>query len=298
VRIGMVGLGRMGAGMAGRLTSHGHEVVVHDRDPERVARSAGVDGTIPAASLYEVTTKLPPPRVVWLMLPAGGPTRDVIDTLAGLLSKGDVLVDGGSSRWTDSVERAARLAEEGINFVDAGTSGGVWGRTHGYCLMVGADREVYARLTPVLEALAPPGGSARVGPPGAGHYAKMVHNGIEYALLQAYAEGFELLDASTLDLDLAAVAEVWRHGSVIRSWLLDLAAEVLRRDPEVEQVSAVVEDSGEGRWTVETAVDAGVAIPAITLALFSRFASRTPDAFGHRLVNALRHGFGGHESGP
>jgi 6-phosphogluconate dehydrogenase len=294
VRIGMVGLGRMGANMAGRLVEHGHEVVVADLDAAAVARSADADATIAADSLTGLVAKLEPPRVVWLMVPAGTPTRDTVETLRGLLGKGDVIVDGGNSRWTDSVEVAATLAEDGINFVDAGTSGGVWGRTEGYCLMVGADREVYARLAPVLEALAPPGGVAHVGPPGAGHFTKMVHNGVEYAMLQAYAEGFELLEASTFDLDVARVAEVWRHGSVVRSWLLDLAAGSLADDPHLEQVTGVVDDSGEGRWTVEAAVDAGVPVPAIAASLFARFVTRDPNAFGARLIAAVRHDFGGH----
>ncbi|MBA2530291.1 MAG: decarboxylating 6-phosphogluconate dehydrogenase [Euzebyales bacterium] len=293
MRIGMVGLGRMGANMTTRLLRGGHEVAVYDLSDEAVQRAAegGADG---ASSLGELVAALPAPRVVWLMVPAGEVTERTIDAVAAELEQGDTIVDGGNSRWTDSMQRGARLAKAGVDFVDAGTSGGVWGLSEGYCLMVGGDREVVGRLAPVLSTLAPPDGWAHVGPVGAGHFTKMVHNGVEYALMQAYAEGFELLSASEFGLDLHQVAEVWRHGSVVRSWLLDLAASALESDPGLEQLTGYVEDSGEGRWTVEAAIDSAVAVPAIATALFARFSSRSDDAFANRMLAALRNEFGGH----
>ena len=293
MQIGMVGLGRMGANMTTRLVQGGHAVVAFDLDAEAV-RAAVADGAAGADSLAGLVGALPPPRTVWLMVPAGAATEQVVDQLAGLLAPGDTLVDGGNARWADSQHRSARLATAGIDLVDAGTSGGVWGLAEGYCLMVGGAAQAVARLAPALDTLAPPGGWTHVGPSGAGHFTKMVHNGVEYALMQAYAEGFELLAASDFDLDLPAVAELWRHGSVVRSWLLDLVAAALADDPDLERVVGYVEDSGEGRWTVEAAIDRGVPAPTIALSLFARFASRQDDAFGPRLLAALRQQFGGH----
>ncbi|HWB72043.1 MAG TPA: decarboxylating 6-phosphogluconate dehydrogenase [Egibacteraceae bacterium] len=293
MRIGMVGLGKMGGNMTLRLLRGGHEVVAHARNPDSV-RKAVERGAVGAGSLEELVDLLEPPRAVWLMVPAGAPTAAPVERLAGMLAPGDAVIDGGNSRWTDSTARAASLAGRGLAFVDAGTSGGVWGLSEGYCLMVGAEPEVFARLEPVFATLAPPGGYARVGAPGAGHFTKMVHNGVEYALMQAYGEGFELLASSGFDLDLAQIAELWRHGSVVRSWLLDLAARALADDPKLERVAGYVEDSGEGRWAVHSAIDQAVPAPTIALALFTRFASRQDDALSNRLLAALRHQFGGH----
>jgi 6-phosphogluconate dehydrogenase len=293
MKIGMVGLGRMGGNMTRRLLRGGHEVVGYARNTESVAAVVR-EGAGGAHSLSELVAQLEAPRVVWLMVPAGDITQGVIDELAGLLGTGDAIIDGGNSRYTDSKERAADLAAQGIAFVDCGTSGGIWGLTEGYCLMIGAQEDVFKRLEPIFETLAPDDGYARVGPPGAGHFVKMIHNGVEYGLMQAYAEGFEIMKSGEFGLDLARVAEVWRHGSVVRSWLLDLAARALTADPELSTVAPYVEDSGEGRWTVETAIDNSVPAPAITLALFKRFSSRQDDSFGDKLLAALRREFGGH----
>jgi 6-phosphogluconate dehydrogenase len=293
MRMGMVGLGRMGAGMAVRLVRRGHEVVAYDVE-EAAVQSAARDGVVPSPSVAELVAQLRPPRVVWIMVPAGPITQRTIDELGNTLSQGDIVVDGGNSRYTDTIDRAAALELKGISLVDAGTSGGVWGLDEGYCLMVGADERSYRQLEPILAALAPRDGYAHVGPPGAGHFVKMVHNGIEYALMQGYAEGFEILKAARWDLDLAAIAEVWRHGSVIRSWLLDLAARALKTDPGLDRLSDYVDDSGEGRWTVQTAVESTVPAPTIALALFARFASRQDQSFSAKLLAALRNEFGGH----
>jgi 6-phosphogluconate dehydrogenase len=292
VRIGMVGLGRMGSGMTRRLLRDGHEVVVHDLSHDAMA-AAAQEGAEPARSLDELVAALTPPRPVWVMIPAVV-TGSALDTLGRLLSPADVIVDGGNSRYTDTLARAEALAAGGIGLVDAGTSGGVWGLEEGYCLMVGGARDDVALVEPAFVALAPPGGYAHVGPTGSGHYVKMVHNGVEYALMQAYAEGFELLVNGPFDVDPGQIAELWRHGSVIRSWLLDLAARALDEDPKLERLSGYVDDSGEGRWALETAIQHAVPTPAIAAALFARFSSRAPDAFGNRLLAALRNQFGGH----
>jgi 6-phosphogluconate dehydrogenase len=292
VRIAMVGLGRMGSGMTLRLLRGGHEVVVHDLSRDAMA-AAAEDGAEPTLSLEDLVAALPAPRVVWVMIPAAV-TASTVTALGRLLERGDVLVDGGNSRYTDTLARAAQLGADGIGLVDAGTSGGVYGLEQGYCLMVGGQPEDVARVEPALATLAPPDGYAHVGPVGAGHYAKMVHNGVEYALMQAYAEGFELLTGGPFDLDAGQLAELWRHGSVVRSWLLDLAAGALVGDPKLERLTGYVEDSGEGRWTVETAVQHAIPVPAISAALFTRFASRAGDPFGNRMLAALRNAFGGH----
>ena len=287
MQVGMVGLGRMGANMAERLRLAGHEVIGYDRNPE----------TTEVASLEALVAGLKEPRTIWSMVPAGDPTEETIDVLAGLLDEGDLVVDGGNSYFRDSLRRAEGLRGRGILFCDAGVSGGIWGLTEGYCLMVGGTDEAIERLEPVLVALAQEGGYAHVGPSGSGHFAKMVHNGIEYALLQAYGEGFQLLQASPEfpELDLAQIAEVWRHGSVVRSWLLDLATRALARDPVLDGIRGYVEDSGEGRWTVVEAVRAGVPVPAIADSLFARFSSRDDDPFAMKMIAALRQEFGGHE---
>jgi 6-phosphogluconate dehydrogenase len=293
VRMGMVGLGRMGANMTARLVRGGHEVVVHDVRPH-VTEEVGRGGALAAFSLAELVEALEAPRAVWIMVPAGDVTSETISTIGELLTPGDVVVDGGNSHHVETIARARALGARGISLVDAGTSGGIWGLDEGYCLMVGGDRKAFERVEPVIATLAPEGGYAHVGPTGAGHFVKMVHNGIEYALMQSYAEGFELLESSDLDLDLPAIAELWRHGSVIRSWLLDLAARALSRDPTLERLSDYVEDSGEGRWTIQHAIDHAVPVPAIALALFTRFGSRQNQSFAGKLVAALREEFGGH----
>ena len=293
----MVGLGRMGANMTLRLLRGGHEVVVYDLDPAAVAGSAA-EGAAGADSLQALVASLSPPRVVWLMVPAGDPTASTIDQLSTSLKPGDIVVDGGNSRYTDTLDRATELFKKGIALVDAGTSGGIWGLEEGFCLMVGADAEEFARIEPVLQALAPDNGYARVGPPGAGHFTKMVHNGIEYGLMQAYAEGFELMASSSFDLDLARIADLWRHGSVVRSWLLDLLASALSDDPQLEELSDYVADSGEGRWTLHEAIDSAIPMPALAAALFTRFASRQDTSFSAKILAALRKEFGGHEVRP
>ena len=296
MRIGMVGLGRMGGNMTKRLIDRGHEVVAHDRDPEAV-KAAEADGAVPAHSLAEVADKLDAPRHVWVMVPSGAPTQATIDELAGLLQPGDTIIDGGNSNYKDAVRRSAELREgKGVHFVDAGVSGGVWGLKVGYCLMVGGDPEPVGRLEPVFTALAPEDGYAHVGPPGAGHFTKMVHNGIEYGMLQAYAEGFALLEAAEeFSLDLHKIAGLWNHGSVVRSWLLELAELALENPEEFRHIKGYVEDSGEGRWTVNESVERAVATPVITAALFARFQSRDDERMAARIVAALRNQFGGHK---
>ncbi|MBI5015489.1 MAG: decarboxylating 6-phosphogluconate dehydrogenase [Deltaproteobacteria bacterium] len=294
--IGMVGLGRMGANMAARLLRAGHRVVAHDRSEEAVA-AVEADGAAGARTLDELVDSLAAPRAVWVMVPAGAPTEETIGALAERLSPGDVVADGGNSYYKDSLRRAAALAAKGLLFVDAGTSGGVWGLAEGYSLMVGGTKEAVERLRPALETLAPAPdrGWGHVGPSGAGHFVKMVHNGIEYGLMQAYAEGFELLGRKEeFGLDLHQIAELWREGSVVRSWLLDLTARALAENPTLDGVAAFVSDSGEGRWTVAEGVDLGVPLPVITLALQSRFRSREPAPFADKLLAALRGQFGGH----
>jgi 6-phosphogluconate dehydrogenase len=294
MKIAMVGLGKMGANMAQRLIEHGHEVVAFDLS--EVARTgAAAFGAQPVATLEELAAALPQPRVAWVMVPAGKPTNDTITTLAGLFAPGDVVIDGGNSNYRETAPLVDELATQGIALVDAGTSGGIWGLREGYCLMVGGTKEAVAVCEPAFLALAPEGGYAHVGPPGAGHFVKMVHNGIEYGLMQAYAEGFEIMsEAPEFDLDLHEISAIWRYGSVVRSWLLELAERALRPESGFDQIEAVVADSGEGRWTVEEAINRGVSAPVISSALFARFASQKPDAFGLRLVSALRNQFGGH----
>ncbi len=293
MELGFVGLGRMGGSMVTRLLRGRHTVVGYDPSPPAAAaaQAAGARGAPSLAALVEA---LAPPRAVWLMLPAGAPTESTVAALGELLAPGDTIVDGGNTRHTDDVRRATTLSARGIEYVDVGTSGGVWGLEHGYCLMVGGAAAAVARLAPALETLAPPDGWRHVGPVGAGHYVKMIHNGIEYALMQAYAEGFELLAESAYGLDLPQIARLWTRGSVVRSWLLDLTAEALAADPRLDALKPWVDDSGEGRWTVEDAVEKAVPAPTIALALFARFRSRRDNSFADRLLAALRNQFGGH----
>ncbi len=293
MKLGFVGLGKMGGNMVRRLIQDGHEIVAYAQSVESI-RKAESFGATGASSLADVVSKLPAPRAIWLMIPAGKPVDDSIATLRPLLARGDVVVDGGNSRFTDSARRARELGEAGIGFVDAGTSGGVWGLENGYCLMVGGAPEHVARIEPALKTLAPPDGYAHVGAPGAGHYVKMVHNAIEYSMMQGYAEGFELLNRSEYGLKLDQISRLWTHGSVVRSWLLDLLVLAFEKDPGLKGIRGYVEDSGEGRWTLEDAIEKAVPMPGLAGALFARFASRQPDAFAAKVNAALRNEFGGH----
>ena len=298
--MGMIGLGRMGANMATRLLRGGHRVVVFDTRSEAVTEAAG-EGAEPATSLAELCRALPAPRVVWVMVPSGDPTERTIAELAELLEPGDTVIDGGNSNYRDSMRRAALLHGRGLGFIDAGTSGGIWGLAEGYSLMVGGDGEVVARCRPLFETLAPgrDRGWGHVGPSGAGHFVKMVHNGIEYGMMQAFAEGFAIMHHKTeLELDLAQVAEIWQHGSVVRSWLLDLTRGALTENPGMEGIAPWVSDSGEGRWTVAEAIDLDVPAPVISLALIARLRSRDQEGFGDRLLAAMRNQFGGHAIRP
>jgi 6-phosphogluconate dehydrogenase len=293
MRVGFVGLGRMGANMVRRLVRDGHEVVAYNRTPEKTREimTEGVDG---AFSLEELVTKLAAPRAVWVMVPAGDATEAMIAELMELLAPGDTIIDGGNTNFHDDVRRHAMVAAKGLKYVDAGTSGGVWGLQVGYCMMVGGDRDAVEPLEPVFRTLAPPDGYAHVGGPGAGHYVKMVHNGIEYGLMQAYAEGLEIMHAGDYDLDLAQIAGIWRYGSVVRSWLLDLLHDALSKNPDFEGIKDWVADSGEGRWTVQEAIDHDVPAPVITLSLQARFRSRQDASYGAKVLAALRNEFGGH----
>ena len=293
MELAMVGLGRMGLNMAHRLTRAGHTVVAHDRSRGPVDQAAS-HGATPAYALPDAVQALRPPRTVWLMIPSGAPVDAAIDGLTPILARGDLIVDGGNSNWRDSRRRAGRLDASGIAFVDCGTSGGIWGLENGYCMMLGGESDAIGRLKPALDALAPPEGWLHVGPSGAGHFAKMVHNGIEYGMMQAYAEGFELMQASPFAYDISRVAHLWNQGSVVRSWLLELAERAFARDPGLQHVRAYVDDSGEGRWTVHEAIDLGVPVDVLATALFSRFRSRQDDSFRDRVLAALRQEFGGH----
>ena len=284
MKLGIVGLGRMGNGMRERLRRADHEVVGFDLNPD----IRDVD------SLQALVDALESPRVVWLMVPSGDPTEDMVRQVAPLLAEGDIVVDGGNSLYKDSIRRGEFLAESGIRFLDSGTSGGIWGLRVGFCLMVGGDDDAFAIVEPIFKALAPEDGYAHVGPSGAGHYTKMVHNGIEYGMMQAYAEGFDLLKAYDDELDLHQISELWQHGSVVRSWLLELAERALAADPALERLQPYVEDSGEGRWTVIEGIERGVPTTVIADALWARFASRDESSFALRMLAALRNEFGGH----
>ena len=294
--LGMIGLGRMGGNMAQRLLAGGHRVVAYDPNAEAVAASR-LQGALGVGSLEELVAGLEPPRAVWIMVPAGPPTDSTIDCLIPMLEPRDVLLDGGNANYKDSMARAGRLSQHDIEFLDVGTSGGIWGLTEGYSLMIGGKEEIFRRLEPIFQTLAPSPttGYSHVGPVGSGHFVKMVHNGVEYALMQAYAEGFELMEAKEeFGLDLGQIAETWRYGSVVRSWLLDLAAQALGEDPKLESLQSYVEDSGEGRWTVQESVELAVPTPVITLSMQQRFRSRQDQPLGGRLLAALRNQFGGH----
>jgi 6-phosphogluconate dehydrogenase len=321
MQLGMIGLGRMGGNIVRRLMRQGHSTVVYDKDARAVAGLAA-DGAVGSASLEEFVSKLERPRTAWVMLPAGRITETTIDTIAGVMQAGDVIIDGGNTFWQDDVRRGKALKARGIHYVDVGTSGGVWGLDRGYCMMIGGDKPVVDRLDPIFAALAPGAGDIprtegregrdprieqgyiHAGPVGAGHFVKMIHNGIEYGLMQAYAEGFDILKNANIDalpadhrynFDLADIAEVWRRGSVIPSWLLDLTSAALADSPQLSEYSGFVEDSGEGRWTVNAAIDEAVPAEVLTAALYARFRSRRDHTFAEKILSAMRAGFGGHK---
>lgn len=293
MEIGFIGLGKMGMNMVTRLQRDKHRVVTYDRTADLVKQAEG-QGCQGAASLADLVSKLKAPRAVWIMVPSGAPTEETVSAVAALLQKGDAIIDGGNTRFVDDVRRAAELKKKGIDYIDAGTSGGVWGLKLGYCLMVGGDKEPVKRLEPVFKTLAPEKGWAHVGGCGAGHYVKMVHNGIEYSMMQGYAEGFELMSKSDYNLDLGKIADLWMHGSVVRSWLLELAAGALTEDPKLKNLKGYVQDSGEGRWMIADAIDKDVPVPTLTTALFTRFRSRQEESFAEKMLAALRNAFGGH----
>jgi 6-phosphogluconate dehydrogenase len=293
MQLGFVGLGRMGGNMVHRLARGGHDVVAFNRSPGPVQQAVR-NGAAGATSLEDLVQRLTEPRHIWLMLPAGGVTDEYLNHLMDLCAPGDLFVDGANSKWKDTRARAERARSRGFEFVDCGTSGGIWGLTEGYSIMAGGSPEAFARVEPAVKTLAPEGGYGLVGPNGAGHFTKMVHNGIEYGMMQAYAEGFQILEKSEYPLDLGQVARIWQHGSVVRSWLLDLAVDAFSKDLKLEKLEGWVDDSGEGRWTIEAAIDEDVPAPVITMSLFSRFYSRDPNSFSWRVLAALRNEFGGH----
>ncbi|MBL7661495.1 decarboxylating 6-phosphogluconate dehydrogenase [bacterium] len=293
MQIGFIGLGKMGGNMTRRLIKAGHQVVGFDVSSE-VSAVLAKEGMTAANSLEDLVSKLSAPRVIWLMVPAGKIVDEMINDIVPLCAAGDILIDGGNSRYSDSVLRAQKVARYGMQMLDVGTSGGIWGLEKGYCLMVGGEKEAYAQVEPAFKSLAQEGGLLHVGASGAGHYTKMIHNGIEYGLMQAYAEGFELLKESQFNLDLGKVAGLWQHGSVVRSWLLELLGDAFKSDPRLETVKGFVEDSGEGRWTVEEGIRLSVPTPVITMSLMNRFRSRRENTFSDRVLAILRKQFGGH----
>ncbi len=297
MRMALIGLGKMGGNMARRLCRGGIEVVGYNRSSEIVNSLAQEEGMIPAGSLREAVEKLTAPRVVWLMLPSGGPTEQAIEELSAILDQGDVIVDGGNSNYHDSQRRGAMLAQQSIGYVDSGTSGGIWGLDNGYCLMVGGEKDAVALVEPALKILAPAAdrGWAHVGPVGSGHFTKMIHNGIEYGMMQAMAEGFALMKGKAeFNLDLAQISELWRHSSVVRSWLLDLTADALQQDQQLKDIAPFVPDSGEGRWTVIESIDQGTAAPVLSLAMSMRFTSQDEEGYDFKLLSMMRNAFGGH----
>lgn len=295
MKIGFIGLGKMGANMVTRLRQGGHEVVIYARSKETIDQVARTTGAIGAGSVSEMVAALPIPRVVWVMVPSGDPTEQVINEAASHMSPGDIVIDGGNSNFHDTKRRYQALAQKKISLLDAGTSGGVWGLKVGYCQMIGGDQWAFKATEPLYQTLAPQDGYLYIGPSGSGHYVKMVHNGIEYGMMQAYAEGFEILKASEYQVDLAKVSHLWNQGSVVRSWLLELAERAFEADPGLEDLKGYVADSGEGRWTVQEAIDRDVPAVALTYALMTRFRSRQDDSFGAKVLAALRNQFGGHE---
>ena len=293
MEIGFIGLGKMGMNMVTRLQRDKHRVVVYDRAMDLIKQAEGV-GCISASSLEDLVSKLSSPRAVWVMVPSGAPTEETIRAVAALLQSGDIVIDGGNTQFHDDVRRAAELKTKGIHYLDVGTSGGIWGLQVGYCMMLGGEAQDVTRLAPILTTLAPENGWAHFGAHGAGHYVKMIHNGIEYSMMQGYAEGFELMSKSEYKLDLAKVANVWMQGSVVRSWLLELAAGALAQDPHLDKLKGYVQDSGEGRWMIRDAIEKDVPVPTLTTALFTRFRSRQEESFAEKMLAALRNAFGGH----
>jgi 6-phosphogluconate dehydrogenase len=293
MQIGFIGLGKMGANMVQRLLEDGHNVVVNDRSQEAMDACVA-KGAVAANSLEEMVSKLDGPRAIWIMIPSGDPVTKTIASLKPLLNAGDLLIDGGNSNFKDTLSRGADLKESGIHYMDVGTSGGIWGLKLGYCMMIGGEAADFARLEPVFKTLAPENGYMHVGALGSGHYSKMIHNGIEYGMMEAYGEGFEILRASGFNYDLGKLANLWMNGSVIRSWLLELCGSAFAKDPDLTEIRGYVEDSGEGRWTIQEAIDKNVPAPALTLALMIRFRSRQQDSFSAKVIAALRNEFGGH----
>ena len=293
MELGFIGLGKMGMNMVTRLQQGKHRVVAYDRTTDLVKQAESV-GCVGTASLEDMVSKLNPPRTVWIMVPSGPPTEETVQKVASLLKSGDIIIDGGNTNFHDDVRRATELKTMGLHYVDAGTSGGIWGLKLGYCLMVGGEKEIVDRLAPIFKTLAPEDGWAYMGSHGAGHYVKMVHNGIEYSMMQGYAEGCELMSMSEYKLDLAKIADLWMHGSVVRSWLLDLTAGFLKQNPTLDGLKGYVQDSGEGRWTILDAIDKAVPVPTLTSALFTRFRSRQDDSFAEKMLAAMRNAFGGH----
>ena len=293
MELGMIGLGRMGANMTERLVRGGHRVITYDRSAEAIQRVVD-KGAVGAHSLADFVKQLSLPRAIWLMVPSGDAVDQTIEQLLPSLTQGDIIIDGGNSNYKDSIRRADKLKPHKIHFVDAGTSGGIWGLQNGYCMMVGGEKEIVNRLEPIFLTLAPKDGYLHAGPNGAGHFVKMIHNGIEYGMMQAYGEGFELLKTSQFDIDLAKVSHLWNQGSVVRSWLLELCESAFEKDAKLDGIKGYVEDSGEGRWTVIEAIEKGVAAPVLAHSLFARFSSRQPDAFSNKVIAALRNEFGGH----
>ena len=293
MEIGFIGLGKMGMNMVTRLRQDKHRAVVYDRTADLIRKAEG-HGCVGASSLADLVSKLTAPRAVWIMVPSGTPTEETVSAIAQLLQAGDIVIDGGNSKYQDDLRRAPELNKKGIHYVDVGTSGGIWGLKLGYCMMIGGEEATVKHLEPILKTLAPENGWAYMGGNGAGHYVKMIHNGIEYSMMQGYAEGFELMSKSEYNLDLAKIADVWMNGSVIRSWLLELASGVLAQDPKLEKLKGYVQDSGEGRWTLLDALEKNVPVPTLTAALFTRFRSRQEESFAEKLLAGLRNAFGGH----
>ena len=293
MELGFIGLGKMGMNMVTRLQQGKHRVVAYDRTADLIKQAEGA-GCVGAASLEDMVATLKAPRLVWIMVPSGAPTEETVGNVASLLSAGDIIIDGGNTNFHDDVRRAAELKKKSLHYVDAGTSGGIWGLKLGYCLMVGGDKAVIDQLAPIFKTLAPENGWAHMGSAGAGHYVKMVHNGIEYSMMQGYAEGFELMSKSEYKLDLPRIADLWMQGSVVRSWLLELTAGALKQDPKLEGLKGYVQDSGEGRWTILDAIDKDVPVPTLTAALFTRFRSRQEESFAEKMLAAMRNAFGGH----
>jgi len=293
MKIGLIGLGKMGSNMVLRLLKESHEIVVYDRSPLPV-KSLEKQGAIGAGSVAEMIGKLPSPRIIWVMVPSGDPTIQTIREISAQLSKGDIVIDGGNSYYKNSVLMANELAKKEIHFIDAGTSGGIWGLEKGYCLMVGGEKEIFERCEPVFKTLASKDGYLHVGPNGAGHFVKMIHNGIEYGMLQAYGEGFEIMNASDYNLDFGKISHLWNQGSVVRSWILELAEDAFAKSPKLKEIAGYVDDSGEGRWTVAEALERNVSAPILTLSLLERLRSREKESFSAKVVAALRNEFGGH----